>query len=108
MPGISFLLSCFYKRGELLLRLGVFVSASSMAGAFGGLLATGLSKIPAWGVGREIHAWRNIFLFEGVVTVVVGFVAPWFMPDRPENCHFLTPHERLVAAKRLAKEHKGV
>ncbi len=41
--GIAFFLSCFYRRGELLFRIGIFVSASSMAGAFGGLLATGLA-----------------------------------------------------------------
>lgn len=41
--GIAFYLSCFYRRQELLFRIGVFVSAASLAGAFGGLLATGLS-----------------------------------------------------------------
>jgi MFS family permease len=108
MPGISFFLSCFYKREELLFRMGIFISGSSMAGAFGGLLATGLSKIAPWGVHGQVHAWRNIFFFEGLFTLVVGLLAPFFMPDRPENCHFLTERERIVAAERLAREHKGV
>lgn len=43
LQGIAFFLSCFYKRHELLFRIGLFVSSSSLAGAFGGLLATGLS-----------------------------------------------------------------
>lgn len=30
------------------------------------------------------------------------------MPDRPENCNFLTQSERTVAAVSLAREHKGV
>jgi adenylosuccinate synthase len=38
--GLAFFISCFYKRNELLLRIGIYVSAASMAGAFGGLLAT--------------------------------------------------------------------
>ncbi|RDI80888.1 hypothetical protein Vi05172_g9109 [Venturia inaequalis] len=107
MPGISFFLSCFYKREELLFRVGIFISGSSMAGAFGGLLATGLSKIPPWGIGVEIGTWRNIFFFEGLFTLLVALMAPFFMPDRPENCYFLTPRERIVAAERLAREHKG-
>lgn len=41
--GIAFFLSCFYKRHELLFRIGLFVSSSSLAGAFGGLLATVLT-----------------------------------------------------------------
>lgn len=38
--GLAFFITCFYKREELLLRVGIYVSAASMAGAFGGLLAT--------------------------------------------------------------------
>lgn len=69
MPGIAFYLSCFYRRQELLFRIGIFVSAASMAGAFGGLLATGLSRIPVWGVaGARIGTWRNTFFFEGLVS----------------------------------------
>lgn len=36
MPGIAFFLSSFYKRKELYFRVGIYVSAASMAGAFGG------------------------------------------------------------------------
>lgn len=39
--GLAFFITCFYKRNELLFRIGIYVSAASMAGAFGGLLATG-------------------------------------------------------------------
>jgi MFS family permease len=63
MPGVAFYLSTYYKRHELVFRIGIFgmfcdylrsildqlfcsVSASSLSGAFGGLLASGLLKIP--------------------------------------------------------------
>jgi MFS family permease len=49
MPGIAYTLSCFYRRRELLFRIGVFVSGASLSGAIGGLLATGLSSIPPMG-----------------------------------------------------------
>jgi MFS family permease len=109
MPGISFFLSTFYKREELLFRIGMFVSGSSMAGAFGGLLATGLSKIPHWGArAAPLHTWRNIFFFEGLFTMIVALVAPFFMPNKPETCHFLTDRERMIAAERLNREQKAV
>lgn len=61
MPGIAFFLSNFYKRKELYFRVGIYVSSASMAGAFGGLLAAGLSRIPQWGASASpIHTWRNI------------------------------------------------
>ncbi|KAK4995105.1 hypothetical protein LTR66_005013 [Elasticomyces elasticus] len=108
MPGIAFFLSCFYKRHELLFRVGIFVSASSMAGAFGGLLATGLAHIPRWGtVSTPIHTWRNIFFFEGLLTIFVAACAPLFMPSRPDECKFLTERQCMIAAERLAREHQA-
>jgi MFS family permease len=41
-PGIAFALSCFYRRSELMLRVGLFIASASLAGAFGGLLAAAL------------------------------------------------------------------
>lgn len=108
MPGMAFYLSTFYKRKELLFRIGIFVSSASMAGAFGGLLATGLSRIPEWGTASmRIHEWRNIFFFEGLVTILIGSVAPIWLPSSPDKCTFLTERERMIAAERLAREHKS-
>ncbi|KAK0634310.1 major facilitator superfamily domain-containing protein [Bombardia bombarda] len=108
MPGMAFFLSCFYKRNELLFRIGIYVSAASIAGAFGGLLATGLSRIPEWGAtNARVYAWRNIFFFEGLVTVIVGLLAPIWMPTAPHDAYFLNDRERRIAVGRLAREHKA-
>ncbi|KAB5558482.1 major facilitator superfamily domain-containing protein [Coniochaeta sp. 2T2.1] len=108
MPGMAFFLSTFYRREELLFRIGIYVSAASMAGAFGGLLATGLSKIPSWGAdAMPIHTWRNIFFFEGIITMIVGLLAPIWMPQSPETAKFLNARERHIAAARLVIEHKA-
>lgn len=53
--------SSSYRRQELGFRTSIYISAASASGAFGGLLAIGLSKIPPWGL---IHTWRNIYFFE--------------------------------------------
>ena len=108
MPGMAFFLSCFYKRNELLFRIGIYVSAASIAGAFGGLLASGLVQIPEWGVASmRIGSWRNIFFFEGLVTMICGILAPMGMPTKPSEAYFLTERERLIAAERLVREHKS-
>ncbi|KDQ12248.1 hypothetical protein BOTBODRAFT_34530 [Botryobasidium botryosum FD-172 SS1] len=100
MPGVTYYLSTWYKRDELTLRIGIFVSASSMAGAFGGLLATALLKIP------QLHGlphgqWRNIFLIEGALTVALGILGFFMLPNAPEKTPMLTERERLVAMERL-------
>ncbi|CZR49043.1 uncharacterized protein FPRO_12480 [Fusarium proliferatum ET1] len=107
MPGIAFLLSCFYKRNELMLRICLFVSATGLAGAFGGLLATALSRIDPWGVSSmKIHTWRNIFFFEGLLTMIIGLLAIVSMPNSLETAPFLNQKERQIAILRLLRDHK--
>ncbi|KAF2160912.1 hypothetical protein M409DRAFT_28790 [Zasmidium cellare ATCC 36951] len=108
MPGIAFFLSSFYKRKELYFRVGIYVSAASMAGAFGGLLAAGLSRVPEWGTSAApIHTWRNIFFFEGLLTMILGGLAPLILPQSPETSKILTERERFIASERLRIEHKA-
>lgn len=45
VPGAVYLISMYYKRYELQWRLSIFFSASIIAGAFGGLIAYGLSHM---------------------------------------------------------------
>ncbi|RYP90219.1 hypothetical protein DL770_003682 [Monosporascus sp. CRB-9-2] len=108
MPGIAFFLSSFYKRQELYFRIGIYVSAASIAGAFGGLLAAVLSQIPPWGVNGTIHTWRNIFFFEGIVTMIIGVLAPILLPQSPESSKYLTDREKWIAAERLRLELKAL
>ena len=37
MPGISYMLSTFYRRYELVTRVGLYASFASLAGGFGGI-----------------------------------------------------------------------
>lgn len=79
-----------------------------MAGAFGGLLAAGLSRIPPWGASAApIHDWRNIFFFEGLITMLIGFTAPFVLPQRPETSTALNERQKFIACQRLVIEHKA-
>ncbi|KAB5595971.1 transport protein [Ceratobasidium theobromae] len=100
MPGVTFYLSTYYKRHELVLRVGIFVSASSMSGAFGGLLASGLLQIPQL-KGLPIGTWRNIFLVEGIVTIALGLAGFFLLPGPAERTRFLNEREKMIAVQRL-------
>jgi predicted MFS family arabinose efflux permease len=91
-------LSHFYRRSELALRIGIFYTAASLSGAFGGLLARGLNAIgPAGG----LEGWRWIFIVEGLLTVFVGVLSALFLPNSIETAGFLTPSEKDLARHRL-------
>nr|GAT46679.1 predicted protein [Mycena chlorophos] len=100
-PGIAYYLSCWYKRSELGLRTAVFTSATTLSGAFGGLLAAAISNMD--GVGGK-PAWAWIFFLEGFVTIVAGILCLWLVHDFPETAKFLTEEERAFVIRRLQSD----
>ncbi|PHH85287.1 hypothetical protein CDD83_639 [Cordyceps sp. RAO-2017] len=101
LPGMVLYLSGLYTRGELALRIGIFYTAASLSGAFGGLLARGLSAIGPRG---GLEGWRWIFIIEGLITVVAAIVAYFNLPNSPATASYLTLEEREWAMRRLAMD----
>lgn len=97
-PGIAYYLTHWYKRSELNLRQSMFFSSASIAGAFSGILAYGISKMK--GV-AGLNGWRWIFILEGILTVVVACLAYFFLEDFPEKAKFITEDERAFILYRL-------
>jgi sugar phosphate permease len=51
-----------------------------------------------------MHTWRNIFFFEGIITMMAGLVCYAFLPDSPDSAKFLTQEERDIGALRIRLE----
>lgn len=62
--------------------MALFFSAATLAGAFGGILARGISEMN--GVGG-IAAWAWIFILEGLLSILVSFTAYWVINDYPST-----------------------
>ncbi|CZT42364.1 related to nicotinamide mononucleotide permease [Rhynchosporium secalis] len=99
--GIPFYLSFFFKREELALRNGYFVSAAPLATSFASTLAWVIIKL---GSNGPIAPWRLLFLLEGFPSVLVAVIAWHTIPDSPESAHYLTRREKKVARLRLRKD----
>jgi MFS family permease len=97
-PGVPFYLSLFYKREELALRIGFFISAAPLASSFAGSLAWLIVKLSSNG---PIAPWRVLFLVEGFPSVIAAVFAWMIIPDTPESARFLTQREGKVAKIRL-------
>ena len=98
-PGIPYLLSFFYLRHELGLRIGIFLSAAPLATTFAGALAYGITS----GHSRLAN-WRLLFLVEGLPTILMAPVAFFFLPDSPDKASFLNEEEKLVAKARGVRQ----
>lgn len=94
-PGVPYLLSFFYRRHELGLRCGLFLSAAPLANTFAGALAYGITSGHA-----AIANWRLLFLVEGLPVCACAILAWFFVPDSPSSARFLTEEEKEVARAR--------
>lgn len=99
--GIPFYLSFFFKREELALRTGFFISAAPLATSFASTLAWAIIKL---GKNCPIAPWRLLFLLEGFPSVLVAVVSWHTIPDGPSTASYLTRREKKVARLRLRKE----
>lgn len=90
-------LSTLYPKYSVGFRAGMFTGMYSVAGAFAGILAYGLLQIDS----PSVHGWQAVFLLEGGVTVLLGFISFFVFPKSIGTAWFLTPEERLHAVRRM-------
>lgn len=104
LPGIAYYMSRWYRRSELAFRLSLYIVMAPLAGAFGGLLASGILKLDSFG---GLRTWRMIFAIEGIITcglALIGFVT---LTDRPETARWLSQDEKDLAIARVKSERVG-
>ncbi|KAL1962679.1 hypothetical protein VTN77DRAFT_9313 [Rasamsonia byssochlamydoides] len=95
-------LSLWYKRDELAFRGAVFFSMAAVAGSFNGVISYAIEH-NLNGV-RGLAAWRWIFLIEGVISALYGFVVLFSLPPVPERVKWgFTAREKEIAKQRTAK-----
>jgi MFS family permease len=104
MPGVAYYLSRWYRGSELAFRLGLYIVAAPLAGAFGGLLASGILTLNNVG---SVRGWRMIFAVEGVITIGLGLLGLIFTTDRPATAKWLTQEEKDLAIARVKSERVG-
>ena len=89
-PGAVYLCTFWYMPQDLASRVSWFYCASSLSGAFSGLLAAAIAKMD--GVGGY-EGWRWIFIIEGIATVLLGAVTFFLLVDTPRLAKWLNPDE---------------
>lgn len=97
-PGSFYLIGMWYRRSEAQKRYSFFFSSTTLAGAFGGLLASAIGLMEGM---RGYRGWRWIFILEGLLTCVVAIAFFFLLPDFPEDAKWLTEEERNYVQARL-------
>ncbi|KAI0687878.1 MFS general substrate transporter [Cerioporus squamosus] len=101
-PGAVYLLSRWYTRKELAFRSAILYGGLLTSNAFGSLMAAGILSRMEGKMG--IRAWRWLFYIEGAITIAIGILSIFLLPDYPHNTRWLSPAQRRLAQVRLAED----
>ncbi|KAK5174146.1 uncharacterized protein LTR77_001226 [Saxophila tyrrhenica] len=108
-PGLSYLISTWYLRREQQTRYAFLQSGEVIILATGSIVNFGLNKLNGKG---GLEGWRYMFLVQGLISIVIGFVTYFWIVDFPEQAHnsfyFLTKEEQALAVSRIQKDRKDV
>ncbi|KAK7181938.1 hypothetical protein DPSP01_009533 [Paraphaeosphaeria sporulosa] len=97
-PGVVMYLCYWYKPSERATRLAIFAGSVAVAGAFSGLLATGISFLNGK---AGLAGWQWLFVLTGIPAVIFGVIVWVWMPDYPQDAKFFTEEERAFAVARM-------
>jgi MFS family permease len=119
-PGCFYLIGMWYRRHEAQRRYSFFFSSTTLAGAFGGLLASAIGKMDGLrgyqgcmylsaltriSAGETDQcSGRWIFILEGTLTCIVSFAFFFLIPTFPEDAKWLTSEERTYISARLRQD----
>ncbi|KAL4258768.1 MFS transporter superfamily protein [Pleurotus pulmonarius] len=101
LPSFVFITTTWYTRYELQKRIAGFAVISLLASGFSPILAYSLSLLDGRG---GLAGWSWIFLVEGLITIALGLLSWFFIPDVPERNNFLTEEQTLLVLKRVAED----
>jgi MFS transporter, ACS family, tartrate transporter len=106
LPGILLYFSYWFPSRERAKALAVFMTATAISNIIGAPLSGGLLGLEGL---YGFHGWQLLFIFEGIPSIIMGFVVLRYLNNKPEEATWLAQDEkswlaRVLSAERMAKE----
>ncbi|KAH7137531.1 vitamin H transporter [Dactylonectria estremocensis] len=101
-PGLSVVVSMWYKRSEQPLRHAAWFIGNTFAGILGGLLAYAIGHI------QSIPPWQAVFFIFGGLTIAWSLCILLLMPDTPMQAWFLNEEDCAKAIVRVKDNMTGI
>jgi MFS family permease len=102
-PGVILYLTLWFPSDRRAKVFGIFMSSVALSGVFGGPLAG--SIMSALDTHLGLSGWQWLFVLEGVPTAFIGVFCLFYLTNRLEEAHWLSPEERSAVAADLERDH---
>jgi MFS transporter, ACS family, DAL5 transporter family protein len=110
-PGAMYIMSCWYTRRELALRVAILFTGLTLAQAFSGLIAAAVFATLEQSHG--LAGWQWLFIILAVVGAVFAVLSMFLLPDYPHSTSgsaqwSMTEDMRRLAAARIIADRVSV
>ena len=106
-PGFALFTSQWYTKAEQGTRTAIWFSFNGFGQILGGLLAYGIARGSAVH-GSAIAPWKIVFLSTGLLTVAMGCIFLFVVPDNQLNARWLSKADRRKAIERVRINQQGI
>lgn len=103
-PGFVLLSTKWYTQEESFLRTTIYYSWNGVGTILGCGIAYGCY---IYRESYSIAGWRVLFVITGLITVVLGFILLFHIPDNPPDAWFLTKREKSLVFQRVKNSDQG-
>ena len=103
-PGILFYLTRWFRAKDRARAISLFMTAGTLAGAFGNPLSGALLLMDGLG---GLKGWHWLFLIEGIPAILLGISVLFLLTESPEKARWLTEEESSWLRDQIAQEQAG-
>ncbi|KAG9098534.1 hypothetical protein FRC06_006241 [Ceratobasidium sp. 370] len=101
-PSFITITQMWWRRREQTMRLSFWQAMNGVTAMIGSLLAFGIGHISG-----SLRPYQTIFLFVGLLTLLLSPIVYFVLPDSPTTAKFLSREEKIVAVERLRANNQG-
>lgn len=103
-PAMVILTGQWYRKEEQFVRTTVWFCCNGIGTIMGGTISYGLAT---HGKSYSIAAWKILFVIDGLMTIFVGVVFFFHIPDTPAKAWFLNDKEKKMVVLRIKDNQQG-
>ncbi len=86
-PAMMFMVTQWFAQKDRATAIGFIYLAATLGIFLGAPMGGALMELDSLGA---LHGWQWMFLVEGLLTIIVGFVVLFALPDKPKDATWLT------------------